>query len=90
MLNQPGSSQDTSTFPVSLLAVGYGTAFLGALLLYMLGGGILATGLTFWFGGAIAVFFWGGVWAYSRKTTHARSKRHVKFPAVLQVLVSEK
>ena len=42
MSNQPSSSQDTSTFPVSLLVVGYGTAFLSALLLYMLGGGILA------------------------------------------------
>ncbi len=89
-MNQPSSSQDTSRFPVSLLVVGYGTAFLGALLLYMLGGGILAAGLTFWFGGAVAVFFWGGVWAYSRKTTHARSKRPVDFKSEPLVAVTAK
>ena len=55
-------------FPVGLLIAGYGTACLGALLLSMLGVEILATGLTFWLGGAVAVIFWGGVWAYSRKT----------------------
>ena len=75
---------------MSLLVVGYGTAFLGALLLFMLGGGILATGLTFWFGGAVAVIFWGGVWTYSRKTTHARSKRIAEFQAVPRVAVSVK
>jgi len=56
----------------------------------MLGVGILATGLTFWLGGAIAVIFWGGVWAYSRKTVLARSKRPVEFPAAPQVAVSAK
>ncbi len=88
--NQPSSSQDTSTFPVGLLIAGYGTACLGALLLSMLGVGILATGLTFWLGGAVAVIFWGGVWAYFRKTILARSKRPAEFPAVPRVAVSER
>ena len=41
MSNKPSNSQDTSTFPVGLLIVGYGTACLGALLLSMLGVGII-------------------------------------------------
>lgn len=89
-MSQQRNIQDTSRFPVSLLVVGYGTAFLGALLLYTLGGGLVATGLTFWLGGAVAVFFWGSVWACSEKTAHARSRRPVEFPAVPQALVSEK
>ncbi len=55
-----------------------------------LGGGILAAALTFWLGGAVAVLFWGYVWANSRKIVHARSRRPVGFPAVLQALVSGK
>jgi uncharacterized membrane protein YjjP (DUF1212 family) len=89
-VSQLSNSQNTSRFPVSLLISGYGTALLGALLLYMLGGGILAIGLTFWLGGAVAVFFWGGVWAYTRKTTHAKSRRPIESPAVLRALVSGK
>ena len=88
--NQPSNSQDTSTFPAGLLIAGYGTACLGALLLSMLGVGILAAGLTFWLGGAVAVIFWGGVWAYSRKTALPRSKRPAELPAVPRAAVSER
>jgi hypothetical protein len=90
LVNQLSTSQNTPGFPVNLLAAGYGTALLGALLLYALGGGILATVLTFWLGGAVAVLFWGYVWASSRKIVQARSRRPVEFPPVLQALVSEK
>ncbi len=90
MLNQPSSSQDTSRFPVGLLIAGYGTACLGALLLSMLGVGILAAGLTFWLGGAVAVMFWGGVWAYFRRAVLTRSKRPAKFPAAPRAAVSER
>lgn len=65
---------DAPAFPVALLVAGYGTAFLGALILNRLGIGVVATGLTFWFGGAVAVLFWGGFWAYSRASNLARSK----------------
>ena len=88
--NQPSNSQDTSMFPAGLLIAGYGTACLSALLLSMLGVGILAAGLTFWLGGAVAVIFWGGVWAYSRKTALPRSKRPAELPAAPRVAVSER
>ena len=90
MLNQPSSSQDRSTFPVGLRLAGYGTACLGALLLSMLGVGILAAGLTFWLGGAVAVMFWGGVWAYFRRAILPRSKRPAELPDVPQAAVSER
>ena len=90
LLNQPGSSQDTSRFPAGLLIAGYGTACLGALLLSMLGVGILAAGLTFWLGGAVAVMFWGGVWSYFRRAVRARSKRPAELPAVPRAAVSER
>ena len=88
--NQPSNSQDTSRFPVGLLIAGYGTACLGALLLSMLGVGILAAGLTFWLGGAVAVMFWGGVWAYSRRAILARFKRPAELPDVPRAAVSER
>ncbi len=90
MLNQPSRRQDTSRFPIGLLLAGYGTACLGALLLSMLGVGILAAGLTFWFGGAVAVMFWGGVWSYFRRAVLARSKRPAELPTVPGVAVSER
>ena len=62
LFNHYDTVQDTSKFPVNLLSAGYGTALLGALLLYNLDGGIVTSGLTFWLGGVIAVFFWGAVW----------------------------
>jgi hypothetical protein len=77
-------------FPVGLLIAGYGTAYLAALHLNTLGVGILVTGLTFWLGGAVAVFFWGGVMAYSGKSFLARSKRPAEFPKAPQVAVSAK
>jgi TM2 domain-containing membrane protein YozV len=88
--NQTNNNQDTSTFPAGLLIAGYGTAGLGALLLSMFGAGILATGLTFWLGGAVAVIIWGGVWAYSRKTTLPQSKCLAEFPAAPREAVSAK
>ena len=77
-------------FPVGLLVSGYGTAFFGALFLSKIGVGILVAGLTFWLGGAVAVFFWGGVWAYSRKALLARSKRPAEFPSATRVAASAK
>ena len=56
----------------------------------MLGVGILAAGLTFWLGGAVAVMFWGGVWAYFRRAMFARSKRPAELPAVPRAAVSER
>lgn len=82
------NSQDTSVFPVRLLIAGYGTACLVALLLTMLGVGILVTGIVFWLGGAVAVLFWGAVWARLRKSPHAPSQRPGKVPAVPRVAVS--
>jgi len=71
LLNHFGNYQNTPTFPVGLLIAGYGTAYLGALLLNMHGIGILATGLSFWLGGAVAVLGWGCVWACSSETALA-------------------
>ena len=71
LLNHLSSNQDMPTFPVGLLITGYGTAYLSALLLSTHGVGILATGLTFWLGGAVAVLGWGCVWACSSETALA-------------------
>jgi hypothetical protein len=50
---------DQTKFPTNLLGAGYGTALLVALFLYSLHGGIVTSGLIFWLGGVVAVFFWG-------------------------------
>jgi hypothetical protein len=87
--NQPSTSQGTSNFPIGLIVAGYGTACFAALILSLLGVGIIATGLTFWLGGAVGVLFWGGVWVYFRKLTHTRFMHPAEFQAAPQVAVSE-
>lgn len=51
----------TSRFPLGLLAIGYTTGALAAVIVHLQAGGLLSAILTFWLGGAVATLAWGSV-----------------------------